>query len=107
LRVTAAAPERRVPWKKNKLLAKDFPDLAYMPRGRCEWDFTLASIAFAARRQIDIATGRAIADLNAWAARHGLPASRRYGGIFDIIDSRRRPRRRLKRLRTLVRPHGA
>jgi len=62
-------------WRKNKKLsAQGFRDLEYLPKDRHAWDFTLASLAFAARRTID---GRP-PDLNDWAARHGVPASSRY-----------------------------
>ncbi len=62
-------------WKKNrKLASQGFGDLQYLPKERCGWDCTLASLAYGVRRQVD----RRPPDLNAWAARHGLPASARY-----------------------------
>ena len=62
-------------WKKNRhLVAEGFTDLAYLPRGTSSWDCTLAAMAYAVRRKID----RDAPDLNAWAARHCLPASARY-----------------------------
>jgi len=64
-----------MPWSKNKRLVADgFADLEYLPKGRTEWDFTLASLAYGVRRDI----ARRPPDLNAWAARHGIPASARY-----------------------------
>jgi len=64
-----------MPWGKNKrLVAEGFSDLAYLPKGRSGWDFTLASLAYGVRRDI----ARRAPDLNAWAARHGVPASARY-----------------------------
>lgn len=64
-----------MPWKKNKRLIEDgFADLAYVPRAKCGWDCTLAAAAYAVRRALD----RRGPDLAAWAARHALPASRRY-----------------------------
>jgi hypothetical protein len=65
-------------WKRNKAAAREgFADLEYVPRARCGWDCTLASLAFSARR----ALGNTEPDLNAWAARHGLPASARYAEL--------------------------
>ena len=62
-------------WKPNKrLAAQGFPDLKYLPKERCGWDCSLASLAFGARRAILDGPP----DLSAWAARHGLPASARY-----------------------------
>jgi len=61
-------------WKRNRKLAADFPDLQYLPKARCGWDCTLASLAFGVRR--DILGGSP--DLSAWAARHGVAASARY-----------------------------
>lgn len=65
-------------WKKNhKLLDEGYHDLAYLPRERCGWDCTLASLAFALRREIQ--HGRI--DLNAWATRHAVSASQRYAHL--------------------------
>jgi hypothetical protein len=65
-------------WKKNRtVIAEGFRDLEYMPRGRAEWDFTLASLAYSVRRVVD----RKAPDLNAWAARHGVASSARYGRL--------------------------
>ena len=65
-------------WKKNKrLVAEGFPDLQYIPRERCGWDLTLACLAYAIRRRFE----RHAPDLNAWAARHGVPASERYAQL--------------------------
>ena len=62
-------------WKKNrKLAAKGLRDLQYLPKQRCGWDCTLASLAYGVRRVILGASP----DLGAWAVRHGLPASARY-----------------------------
>jgi hypothetical protein len=64
-----------MPWQRNKrLMAEGFRDLQYLPRDRCGWDMTLASLAFNARLTVE----RRPPDLAAWAARHGLPASGRY-----------------------------
>ncbi|MGC9454872.1 MAG: hypothetical protein ACP5HU_08390 [Phycisphaerae bacterium] len=54
-------------WKKNrKLVAEGLSDLAYLPKGRCGWDATLSSWAYAVRPE-----------LVGWAARHGLAVSGR------------------------------
>ena len=67
-------------WKPNrKIVAEGFPDLKYLPKARCEWDWTLASLAFGLRRAIVDGPP----DLSAWAARHGLPASARYQELGD------------------------
>ena len=66
-------------WKANKRVARDFPDLLYLPKERCGWDCTLASLAYGVRRSILNASP----DLGAWAARHGLPASARYQELGD------------------------
>jgi hypothetical protein len=65
-------------WRKNRqLIAEGFRDLAYLPKGRAGWDFTLASLAYGLRRDI----ARRPPDLGAWAARHGVQASDRYRGL--------------------------
>jgi len=67
-------------WRKNqKRIDQGFADLVYLPRGRCAWDCTLASLAFGIRRQIE----HPRADLNAWAARHGLPGSARWAELGE------------------------
>jgi hypothetical protein len=64
-----------MPWTKNKkLVAEGLRDLAYLPKGRSEWDWTLAALAFAARRIIE-ARKPSLAE---WAARHGLSVSRKW-----------------------------
>jgi len=64
-----------ISWKKNrKLVDLGFRDLEYLPRETSGWDMTLASLAYGAR--LDIAGVQP--DLNAWAARHGLPGSARF-----------------------------
>jgi len=69
-----------MPWKTNKrLISQGFPDLQYVPKERCGWDCTLASLAYAARMPMD---GR-WPDLTAWAARHGLRTSARYRELGD------------------------
>jgi hypothetical protein len=74
-----------MPWKKNKkLAAQGLKNLAYLPKDPTGWDATLAALAFDARRKI---TGDE-PDLNAWAARHGLPGSKRYvelGGRAAVL----------------------
>ena len=63
-----------MPWSRNKaLLEEGLRDLAYVPRGRCDWDCTLCCLAFGAR--LELARS---ADLASWAVRHGVPASKRY-----------------------------
>ena len=65
-------------WKKNrKIVARGFPDLEYLPKGQCDWDCSLASLAYGVRRAL---LGRS-PGLNAWAARHGLPGSARYAEL--------------------------
>ena len=62
-----------MPWRKNKSsLAQEYPDLEYLPQGRSAWDCTLSSLAFGVRMGIPEAS----ADLSAWAARHGVAASK-------------------------------
>jgi len=69
-------------WKKSRRgFAKDFPDLAYLPRRRSGWDWTLAALGYAARR--DIQGGKP--DLSAWAARHGLPPSARARDLGEEV----------------------
>jgi hypothetical protein len=64
-----------VRWRRNKrLLADGYADLEWLPHGRAGWDFTLACLAYGLRMDIE---GRP-PDLNAWAARHGVPASGRW-----------------------------
>ena len=61
-------------WQKNRqLLSQGLRDLAYLPQQRCGWDCTLSSLAYGMREAINHRT----ADLGAWAARHGVPASGR------------------------------
>jgi hypothetical protein len=68
----------RVVWKKNKrLLAQGFRDLEYLPKARCGWDCSLASLAYGVRTDIE---GRPH-DLNAWAARHCIAAGARYEAL--------------------------
>ena len=67
-------------WKKNKRVGtQGLPDLVYLPKDRCGWDWTLAALAYAARRRIE--GGKP--DLAAWAARHGLPPSGRARGYGE------------------------
>ena len=56
------------------MISEGLHDLQYLPRQRCGWDCTLASLAYAARTVIEGARP----DLAAWAARHGVSASARY-----------------------------
>jgi len=64
-----------MPWKANKkLVSQGLGDLEYLPRERCGWDNTLACLAFGMRMDIE----RRAPDLNAWAARHGVPPSAKY-----------------------------
>ena len=67
-----------MPWTKNRrMIADGWRDLEYLPKGRCAWHCTLAAPAYRA----DLLPGRLQTGLNAWAARHGLPA----GGAFTDI----------------------
>ncbi len=72
-------------WHKDSSLArKGFRDLAYLPKGRCAWNMTLAAAAYAARRLVRerIEQRPALtADLNLWAAMHGAPPSARYNDL--------------------------
>jgi len=69
-----------MPWKRSKSdLAHDFPDLAFVPRGKSAWDCTLAGLAYGVRMDIP----QALPDLNAWAARHGIPGSKLYETLGD------------------------
>lgn len=68
-------------WQKDDRLArKGFRDLAYLPKGKTAWNATLSAIAYSARRHV---AGPASADLNLWAAMHGLPASGRYEALGE------------------------
>jgi len=61
-------------WRKNRPLRRSrFRDLEYLPRGRTAWNATLSAWAYSSRRAL---ADRA--DLNLWAAMHGLPPSARY-----------------------------
>jgi hypothetical protein len=67
-------------WKKRKKpFVKDFPDVAYLPPERTGWDFTLAALAYGARREIECGKP----DLGRWAARHGLPPSARASDLGE------------------------
>ena len=67
-------------WKKNRaIVAEGYRDLAYLPRGRSEWDFTLACLAYGARRNID----SRVPDLCHWAARHNVPAGERFSELDE------------------------
>jgi hypothetical protein len=74
--------EEPTEWHKDRKLARHgYPDLAYLPRGRCAWNATLAAYAFSVRRRV-AARARSrqagLADLNLWAAMHACPPSARY-----------------------------
>lgn len=67
------------PWSKDRRLVTDgYKLLAYLPRGRCAWNATLAALAYSARRRLAGA-----ADLNVWASMHGVAASRRYAELGE------------------------
>ena len=67
-------------WKRNKTdIAEECRDLEWLPRHRCGWDCTLSSLAFGMRMEIP----GAVADLNAWASRHGAPPSARYAELGE------------------------
>ena len=69
-----------LPWKKNrKLVDLGFRDLEYLPRETSGWDMTLSALAYGARMDIEGVQP----DLNAWAARHGLPGSARFEGMGE------------------------
>ena len=59
--------------KRREMVKRGYKDLVYLPRGRCEWNMTLAAVAYSVRRQIVEKP-----DLALWAVMHGLPVSRRY-----------------------------
>jgi len=72
-------------WRKDRdLVRQGLRDLQYLPKGRCAWNMTLAAVAYGARRvireHVEHVAPRS-ADLNAWAARHGAPPSRRYAEL--------------------------
>jgi hypothetical protein len=70
-----------VPWKRNKgFVEAGLSDLKWVPRQRCGWDMSLASLAYQARCRIE----RRPADLAAWAARHSVAASQRY---IDLAEN--------------------
>lgn len=65
-------------WKKNTAIAQEgYRDLAYLPRGRSQWDFTMGALAYGARRDLD----SEMPDLCQWAARHNAPASARFAEL--------------------------
>ena len=67
--------------RDTALVRKGLRDLAYLPKGRCAWNMTLAAAAYAARRLVTERVERRpalTADLNLWAAMHGAPPSARY-----------------------------
>ena len=67
-----------MPWKRNKSgLARDYPDLGFLPPGRSAWDCTLACLAYGIRMDMPGAPP----DLNAWATRHGIVASESYAEL--------------------------
>ncbi len=64
-----------MPWKRNKSgLTRTFRDLEFLPHGRSGWDCTLSCLAYGMRMDMPGASP----DLNAWATRHGIPASESY-----------------------------
>jgi hypothetical protein len=67
-------PGGPVEWRKHRKLARGWSeDLAYLPRGRCQWNMTLAAQAYSLlRRRV------ARPDLNLWATMHACPPSARY-----------------------------
>ena len=67
-------PARPMEWRKRRKIARGgWKDLAYVPRGRCQWNMTLAAQAYSLLRQ-----RVARPDLNLWAAMHACPPSARY-----------------------------
>ena len=65
----------RTAWRTNKkAISQGLRDLKYLPRGRCGWDASLGALAYGVRMDVE----RRAPDLNAWAARHGVAASKRY-----------------------------
>jgi len=57
---------------RREMVRRGMADLKYLPRGRCEWNTTLAAVAYGVRREMGSP------DLALWAAMHGCPASARY-----------------------------
>ncbi len=69
-----------MPWKRNKSeMAHNYPDLEFVPRGRGDWDCTLACLAYGMR----MAVPGANPNLNAWGARHGVPPSKSFETFGD------------------------
>ena len=72
-------------WHRDReLFRQGFRDLQYLPKGRCAWNMTLAALAYGARRvireHVEHLAPRSTG-LNAWAARHGVPAGARYADL--------------------------
>jgi hypothetical protein len=62
-------------WKVNKKLVDEgYVDLKYLPKERCGWDMTLATLVYGIRMELENRSP----DLNVWAASHGVSPSRRY-----------------------------
>jgi len=71
--------EDETDWRKNrKLVREGFKGLGYLPKRRAGWNATLCAMAYSARRRL-----AGSADLNLWAAMHGVPPSGRYDQFGD------------------------
>ena len=82
--LASAAPSDWTP--DRAMTRRGFGDLKYLPKGRCAWNMTLTALAYASRRLVREHVERRPplgADLNAWALRHGAPASGRYAQLGD------------------------
>lgn len=86
-RPTELTPVAPSDWTADRAMARrGFGDLKYLPKGRCAWNMTLTALAYASRRLVreHIERRPALgAGLNAWALRHGAPASGRYAELGD------------------------
>ena len=54
-RLPPSLPAEPTPWTKNpRLIRQGLRDLEYLPRGRYEWNMTLAALAFSAAEETGI-----------------------------------------------------
>ena len=75
-------PPKAPVWRKNKaFVTRGYSDLAYLPKGRTDWDATLAAMSYSSRRMIHECGLVGTLDLNQWAAMHGAAPSARYAEL--------------------------
>ena len=77
---TVPPPEPPPAWRRDRKRVRDgYKDLEYLPRGRTDWNATLAALAYSAWRR------RGGADLNVWAVMHACSPSGRYAALDDAM----------------------